>query len=66
MQRVLTAKFTVPALSVLLADTGYLKLVETNYWHDQFWGSCFCPQHEQIPGMNMLGELLMAIRVHRS
>lgn len=34
MQRVLTAKFTVPALSVLLADTGDLRLVETNHWHD--------------------------------
>ncbi len=66
MQRVLTAKFTVPALSVLLADTGDLRLVETNHWHDQFWGSCFCPQHEQIPGTNMLGELLMAIRAHHN
>lgn len=66
MQRVLTAKFTVPALSALLADTGDLKLVETNHWHDQFWGSCFCPQHGQISGTNMLGELLMAIRAHQN
>lgn len=66
MQRVLTAKFAVPALSALLADTGDLKLVETNHWHDQFWGSCFCRQHERVPGTNMLGELLMAIRAHQN
>ncbi|MFJ4622236.1 NADAR family protein [Streptomyces sp. NPDC088812] len=64
MQRVLMAKFAVPGLSQRLVATGDLMLVETNHWHDQFWGSCFCPKHEQVPGTNMLGELLMAIRAH--
>ncbi len=66
MQRVLAAKFAVPSLNQRLVATGDLMLVETNHWHDQFWGSCFCPKHEQVPGTNMLGELLMAIRAHHS
>ncbi|QNE18138.1 NADAR family protein [Kribbella qitaiheensis] len=48
MQRAITAKFAVPALSVRLADTGDLRLVETNYWHDLL--GFVQPQHEQIPG----------------
>ncbi|MFE7117652.1 NADAR family protein [Streptomyces sp. NPDC057654] len=64
MQRVLTAKFAVPDLNQRLVATDDRMLVETNGWHDQFWGSCFCPKHERIPGTNMLGELLMAIRAH--
>ncbi|MEU7318340.1 NADAR family protein [Streptomyces sp. NPDC007083] len=43
MQQVLVAKFAVPRLAELLEATGDLALVETNDWHDQFWGSCFCP-----------------------
>lgn len=62
MQRVLAAKFSLPALGERLAATGDQPLVETNNWHDQFWGSCLCAQHGETPGINMLGELLMAIR----
>jgi len=64
MQRVITAKFLRPDLRQRLDATGSLQLVETNLWHDQFWGSCYCPRHTQTPGQNMLGELLMAIRAH--
>lgn len=64
MQRVLMAKFSMPALAAALDATGDTVLVETNHWHDQFWGSCFCPRHAASPGTNMLGELLMAIRAH--
>lgn len=63
MQTVLLAKFALPQLADQLAATGNLHLIETNYWHDQFWGSCFCPTHAEIAGVNMLGELLMALRV---
>lgn len=66
MQRVLTAKYALPGLAQRLVDTGDLELVETNHWHDQFWGSCFCPRHEPVPGANMLGELTMAVRAHLS
>jgi ribA/ribD-fused uncharacterized protein len=66
MQQVLVAKFAVPELTARLNATGDLKLVESNHWHDQFWGSCFCPSHARVPGQNMLGELLMALRTrHR-
>lgn len=62
MQRVLVAKFSVPDLATKLAETGDTLLAETNYWHDQFWGNCYCDLHKDIPGVNMLGELLMGIR----
>lgn len=64
MQRVLTAKYALPGLVERLIATADLELVETNHWHDQFWGSCFCGVHAQVPGVNMLGELTMAIRAH--
>lgn len=62
MTRVVAAKFAAPDRAGLLAATGDLSLVETNDWHDQFWGSCLCPRHEGTPGVNMLGELLMTMR----
>ena len=66
MQRVLTAKFALPRMRDLLAGTGSLVLIETNHWHDQFWGDCFCPGHQSTPGTSMLGELLMAVRAHQT
>lgn len=66
MQRVLVSKFATPTLAARLNATGALLLVETNYWHDQFWGSCVCRRCSPTPGVNMLGELLMAMRAaHR-
>lgn len=62
MRRVLGGKFTVPATAQVLLGTGDLRLVETNTWHDQFWGDCLCPRHAPVPGANMLGELLMDLR----
>lgn len=49
-------------MAQMLVSTGDIRLVETNVWHDQFWGDCTCPRHSAIPGTNMLGELLMALR----
>lgn len=62
MQDALVGKFTVPALRERLVATGTLHLVETNWWHDNFWGDAFCPCHADKPGVNMLGELLMTLR----
>ncbi|MFD9602004.1 NADAR family protein [Streptomyces sp. NPDC059970] len=63
MQHVLRSKFAPHSdLARRLVATGGLALVETNHWHDQFWGDCTCPAHATVPGTNMLGELLMAIR----
>jgi ribA/ribD-fused uncharacterized protein len=63
MQRVLLAKFTVPELRDKLLATGHKELVETNTWHDNFWGDCRCGGSAcEAPGRNMLGELLMALR----
>ena len=45
----------------LLQTEGY-KLVEGNWWHDNFWGDCYCDKCENIKGQNMLGKLLMRLR----
>jgi ribA/ribD-fused uncharacterized protein len=62
MKSVLESKFAVPDLRERLLATGMTKLVEVNEWHDQFWGDCWCASHVGQPGVNMLGELLMALR----
>lgn len=63
MQKVLVAKFDVPRLRDSLDETGTTSLVETNSWHDNFWGDCTCGRNAcSDPGKNMLGELLMAVR----
>ncbi|MFS0885278.1 NADAR family protein [Aeromicrobium sp. 179-A 4D2 NHS] len=62
MQDTLVAKFKHPDLAAKLIATGDLHLVEFNHWHDRFWGECTCPKHVGQQGVNMLGELLMALR----
>lgn len=63
MQTVLLGKFAEPELRQMLAATGTVPLVETNTWHDNFWGDCVCGRPScSTPGTNMLGELLMALR----
>lgn len=68
MQTGLLAKFALPQMAERLAATGTMALVETNRWHDNFWGDCFCGNadgnHPRClsPGQNLLGELLMALR----
>lgn len=65
MERILRLKFKKRTkLSRLLLETGDLKLVHLNHWHDTFWGSCACSQHRRT-GKNMLGELLMKIRAEQ-
>lgn len=54
-------KFRNKELSELLISTGDQKLVEGNYWHDNFYGQCTCEKCID-KGKNKLGKLLMKIR----
>lgn len=63
---VLVSKFTLsPELASWLAATGDAELVETNHWHDNFWGDCRCEQRPgcEEPGRNLLGRLLEGVRL---
>lgn len=33
-------------------------IIEHNYWHDNYWGDCTCPECQNIPGKNTLGHIL--------
>lgn len=61
MYDVLCRKFTDPDLQQKLLDTGNETLVEINWWHDNFWGSCTCKECGN-QGENWLGKTLMRIR----
>jgi len=45
-----------------LLSMNLAKLVEGNYWHDNFWGNCFCSRCKDIEGQNVLGIILMGVR----
>lgn len=49
-------------LASKLIATGDAILIEGNSWHDNTWGSCFCPKCASIAGKNWLGEILMKRR----
>lgn len=49
-------------LKQLLLATGDEVLEEGNYWHDNFWGNCYCPKCVDIKGENHLGKILMKVR----
>jgi ribA/ribD-fused uncharacterized protein len=57
MGELLSFKFGFPQLFDHLLATGDAELVEGNTWGDTFWGVC------QGRGENVLGHLLMAIRL---
>ena len=61
METILRTKFEDPELRQKLLDTGSEILIEGNYWHDNFWGTCICPRCGDR-GENWLGKLLMKIR----
>lgn len=61
MLDILLSKFKDPRLQAKLLATGGEKLVEGNYWHDNYWGSCHCDKCKD-KGKNVLGELLMEVR----
>jgi len=62
MKEGLRQKFSIGHLRVKLKLTGNHKLIEGNYWHDNFWGICSCQKCKNIKGKNWLGILLMEIR----
>lgn len=51
-----------PELLNKLLNTGSAKLIEGNWWHDNFFGDCFCESCINIDGKNMLGYILTTIR----
>lgn len=61
MEIVLRLKFSNEKFRKRLLDTGDMILVEGNWWHDNFWGSCTCDKCGNV-GQNNLGKLLMKIR----
>lgn len=62
MKEILADKFRDPQLREILVATDDSYLEETNTWHDNTWGNCVCDKCKNIPGKNMLGELLMDLR----
>jgi len=54
-------KFKKEELKDLLLSTDNLLLIEGNFWHDNFWGSCYCDKCGNR-GKNHLGKILMKVR----
>lgn len=52
-------KFSQPEFKRLLLSTDNEELVEGNWWNDQFFGVC------KGKGENMLGKILMSIRLQK-
>ena len=51
-----------PDLAKKLIETEDAFLIEGNSWHDNTWGSCFCPKCAPTAGRNLLGQILMECR----
>ncbi len=66
MVKLLELKFENTDLRERLLETAPSMLIEGNYWHDNFWGVCFCPKGNKgcqaANGLNTLGRLLMNLR----
>lgn len=62
MRELLVRKFSNPELREKLVATANFLLVEGNWWHDNFWGKCYCARCHTKVGENHLGKLLMEIR----
>jgi len=58
----ITEKFKNKELRRKLIATGNQELVEGNWWHDNYFGSCFCDKCKNIDGKNMLGKMIMDVR----
>lgn len=71
MSQAIWYKFTQhPELQEKLIATGTQVMVEGNWWHDNFWGDCYCNdkdgRHPEClqPGKDALGLLLMNLRTY--
>ena len=62
MKDLLLKKFAYSEFKSLLLSTEDALLIEGNYWHDNFWGDCYCKKCVNIKGLNNLGKLIMAVR----
>lgn len=62
MRRFLYQKFIYHEFKKLLLSTGNAHIEEGNYWHDNYWGNCYCKKCEHIQGENKLGKIIMGIR----
>lgn len=63
MLALLREKFSQEPERGILLSTGDQDLVEGNWWHDNYWGDCFCGRSAcTFPGKNMLGKLLVTVR----
>lgn len=62
MKQFLMQKFSYDEFRTPLLSTGDIKIIEGNYWHDNFWGDCYCQKCKNIKGLNNLGKLLMKVR----
>lgn len=62
MNDLLVQKFARPSLLFdFLNETKEKNIIEGNWWHDLWFGKCFCSTHEG-DGENHLGVMLMNIR----
>jgi ribA/ribD-fused uncharacterized protein len=50
-----------PSVGIALVATAGVELVETNNWHDNFWGDCSCLRCYRV-GENHLGKIWMRLR----
>jgi ribA/ribD-fused uncharacterized protein len=57
----LEQKFKKEEFKKMLLDTNDQEIIEGNWWHDLYWGSCYCEKCDN-KGKNKLGKLLMTIR----
>jgi len=62
MEDLIRIKFRDHALREQLRATAPRQLIEGNWWHDNFWGACWCLKCADKPKQNTLGKLLMKIR----
>lgn len=62
MNWVVREKFKIKHLRKLLISTGDEKLIEGNYWHDNFYGHCICDGCINKKKKNHLGKILMETR----
>ena len=61
MEGLVNQKFQIPELREKLKGTGEQEIIESNYWCDNFFGSCTCNKCGN-QGRNELGKLLMKTR----
>ena len=62
MYEIILNKFKNKEMKAKLLATNNEQLVEGNYWHDNYWGSCVCLKCWQKPKENKLGKILMRVR----